>query len=286
MKASRLATSLIAALVVALSTWLLVGDAHVNASAAGQARAPALSKASRARLTPLQGYGYNSICRPQFTRAVSTSGFISKGLVRCVDVSNGSGTALNAFLGTAAGGLQNMTNNEPLRCSDGSTDCGTTGSCLRASMGDLEVSPDGRIVSFVSDGSPAEASNNTGHHGFGFFAFVGKGKGKGNKLVGGGDAFCAPNTSNHGAACTKESDCGTVCGNGRIEGNEQCDGGGYGGACPAGQFCAPPGSANQCTCQVQMCGNGIREGTEQCDGPGTCGPNSTCNAQCLCVPTG
>ena len=92
------------------------------------------------------------------------------------------------------------------------------------------------------------------------------------------------NTSNRGAACTKESDCGTVCGNGRKEGSEQCDGGGYaGGGCPVGQFCAPPGSANQCTCQTPVCGNGIREGTEECDGPGTCGPNEICNAQCQCV---
>jgi len=308
------------------------------------------------------------ICRPQFTSAFSGGGFISKGFVRCVEVGNGSGTTLNAFLGTAAGGFQNMTNNEPRRCSDGakigqpcqtSTDCpggvcrspqlrgcaadsrgkrvffifdgnptggngdlgdelfafdtkkgalsqvtnqtgwcsddssktctssagcGTTGTCIQASMSDLEVSPDGKIVSFVSDGSPAEVSNNTGHHGSAFFTFVSKGKGKGNRLVGGGEAFCAPNTSNRGAACTKESDCGTVCGNGRKEGSEQCDGGGYaGGGCPVGQFCAPPGSANQCTCQTPVCGNGIREGTEECDGPGTCGPNEICNAQCQCV---
>ena len=166
-----------------------------------------------------------------------------------------------------------------------SSECGTTGFCIKASMFDLEVGPDGKKVTFVSTGNPAEAASNPGH-GQAFFAFTKKGKNLNGAVIAGGGSFCASNTANRGAACIKATDCGTVCGDGRKEGNEGCDGGGYSGSgCPAPQYCAPPGSANQCTCQTPVCGNGIREGTEQCDGEGFCGPNGSC-VNCQCQFTG
>jgi hypothetical protein len=167
-----------------------------------------------------------------------------------------------------------------------SSDCGAMASCNTASMGDLQVSPDGKLVAFESDGNPNGAGNTS--HGRALFSDIRKGKGKGFHLVGSAGPFCATNTANRGKACVKDTDCGAVCGDGKVEAPEQCDGGGYGAVgCTPPQYCGRPGAANQCTCVTPVCGNGIVEPGEECDTDSrTCGTGSTCNAQCMCVPSG
>jgi len=60
----------------------------------------------------------------------------------------------------------------------------------------------------------------------------------------------------------------SICGNGVLEGNENCEIGNT-NACTGSQSCL----SNTCTCgstqvnQNQKCGNGIREGSEKCDPP-------------------
>jgi uncharacterized protein YraI len=70
-----------------------------------------------------------------------------------------------------------------------------------------------------------------------------------------------------------------VCGNNVKEGNEQCDGGG----CGLGFTCNDSCQCEQLQIQLQVCGNGIKEGSEQCDGGG-CGIGFTCSNSCTCQP--
>jgi hypothetical protein len=180
-------------------------------------------------------------------------------------------------------------------CSDDATkactaskDCGMMGSCIIAFINDLQVSPDGRYVSFVSTGDPAEAGSANAKHSLALFSFVTKGRGKGLKPVAVSGNFCTDVTVNRGAACATDQECGAVCGDGKVEAPEECDGG---TSCTGGKYCARPGSTSQCTCQTPQCGNGIIEGSEQCDGEGTCGLNYTCGAPgsasaCLCTYSG
>ena len=69
----------------------------------------------------------------------------------------------------------------------------------------------------------------------------------------------------------------TACGNGTIEGNEQCDGGDLGGATCTSLGYSGGGTlactaacvfdTSGCTCgPASTCGNGIKDGNEQCDG--------------------
>jgi len=158
-----------------------------------------------------------------------------------------------------------------------SSDCGTLGGgCARAAMSDVQVSSDGRRVSFVSD---ADLGGNPGH-GKALYVLTAQGRDRGAvRIVGGGGKFCDLRTANRGQACTNERDCGAICGDGRVEAPEQCEFGG----CPAGQFCAFPGSTHQCTCQTPQCGDGIIQGNEECDPTCFRGPAFTC-VNCRCVP--
>lgn len=72
------------------------------------------------------------------------------------------------------------------------------------------------------------------------------------------------------------------CGNGRIDGKEQCDGIDRPFSCPAGQVGAPVECTSDCRIiGCSTCGNGLVEGNEQCDDH-----NRDNNDNCinLCVP--
>ncbi len=163
------------------------------------------------------------------------------------------------------------------------SDCGTTGQCNRAKMMGLEVSSEGRFVWVLSDG---DLANNPGHA-ITQYALVTRGRGRGVRTVGSAGRYCIANAANRGQPCTKDADCGPLCGDGRKDPTEQCDSFGYGGQnlCAAGQYCARPGTANQCTCRTPVCGNGLVEPGESCDGPGRCRGGFVCSGNCQsCVP--
>jgi len=161
------------------------------------------------------------------------------------------------------------------------------GGCDSARIGGLQVSSSGRTAQFTSDGDPV--GGNGGHANAAFLVVTGKHAGM--KLLGTAGRLCGPTTQNVGAACTKTSDCGTICGDGKKEGAEECESGGYGAsACTAGsdgnpRYCGTPGSSTQCKCVTPVCGNGLREPGEQCDGADSspCGPAGTCTPQCTCA---
>jgi hypothetical protein len=168
------------------------------------------------------------------------------------------------------------------------------GPCRTAGTFDLRSRPTG--ATSPSSTGPLPGANPA--HGNALVALITKGKGKGLRLVAAGGAFCTSNTANRGISCVKDAECGAVCGDGKLEAPEQCDYGGYGygsGQCAAGEYCAYPGTANQCTCLRPTCGNGIVEPFEDCDGPDLvneyCGTDYTCGAPgapaaCRCVPPG
>lgn len=159
----------------------------------------------------------------------------------------------------------------------------SSGECVSASMGGLQVSSNGRVVLFATSGDPG--GNPT--HGNAFFAADVKKGTAAIRPVSLQGRYCEQNTEKRGVACTTDDECGAVCGDNTVEAPEQCDGGGYGSStCPLGTFCAPARSANQCTCIAPVCGNGLREPGEECDGEATfaCSPLSTCSATCVCVP--
>lgn len=193
-------------------------------------------------------------------------------------------------------------NGDRTKTCDKASDCGTTDSCLRATMrGDrssssgpvlrtgLEVSADRRLVWFLSNGDPGGNPS----HALTQFVLVTKGQGKGLKVAGSAGSYCAANTANHGQACVLASDCGAICGDGMKDPTEQCDPGhGYGGGnpttCAAGDYCIPGGLPDQCTCKTPVCGNGIVEPGEFCDGESKrCARGFTCASDCRsCVPMG
>jgi hypothetical protein len=107
----------------------------------------------------------------------------------------------------------------------------------------------------------------------------------------GGSLSCAADCTFDVTACTAPP----TCGNGAIEGNEECDGASLGGATctslghDAGTLtCAANCSFNEAPCTD--CGDGVREGAEVCDGANlngqTCqsqgftGGTLACNASC------
>ena len=101
-----------------------------------------------------------------------------------------------------------------------------------------------------------------------------------------------------------------LCGNGTLDGGEQCDPAAAGGVCPGacqpdctcGPFCgdhiinqpseqcdAPAqgsctaGCEANCTC-TPVCGNGIREGSEKCDMDDDTACPGLCQSNCTCAP--
>lgn len=155
-------------------------------------------------------------------------------------------------------------------------------SCSVADMSGLHVAPDGRSVVFVSTGGAGE----NGGHGSALDALAVGRKGIALKQIGTAGSFCAPNSARRGQPCTKDDDCGAVCGNGLLDPGEQCDGSG----CSQGQRCVPGGAANQCTCQPRTCGDGFVDFPgEECETRSDCSEGQTCSAPgpggCRCVPT-
>jgi hypothetical protein len=105
-----------------------------------------------------------------------------------------------------------------------------------------------------------------------------------------GDGSCTAAASETSATCP--ADCGSVCGDGVANGNEQCDRTSGVGTCPAGTSgtvtCNADCTRNTSGCQANpVCGNGAVEAGEQCDGTagvGSCPAGTagvvTCDAQC------
>ncbi|HEX2882073.1 MAG TPA: DUF4215 domain-containing protein, partial [Polyangiaceae bacterium] len=124
------------------------------------------------------------------------------------------------------------------------------------------------------------------------------------------DQACSSNVQCPGSACTARSSDGcsatcqleTVCGNGLLEGVEQCDNGGRcsGGTAPPNTACttlnpAPCTGGGTClavnndgcstTCQVETCGDGTKQTSEQCDDGNTVsgdGCSKTCFSETVC----
>ncbi len=69
-----------------------------------------------------------------------------------------------------------------------------------------------------------------------------------------------------------------ICGDGILEGGEQCE---NGHPCRDGFYCTAP----NCQCKAYpTCGNGILDPGEQCDTGHWCVQGQYCSAQCSCVP--
>lgn len=80
-----------------------------------------------------------------------------------------------------------------------------------------------------------------------------------------------------GQVCDASCKCTYVCGNGTVEGSEQCDGNQLGPSCAAGQICNA-----KCKC-MNNCGNNVIDGKEQCEAGQlqNCKPDQVCTT-CEC----
>ena len=146
---------------------------------------------------------------------------------------------------------------------------GQAGNCNPVGMSDLQVSPNGKLVTFVSSG---DLGSNASHASTVYLLTRGKRGGTTAIGGGGGTRFCSDDTANARKPCTKDADCGAACGNGKAEAGEDC--GEPGRSCSgANQFC------QNCTCKTPQCGNGFRESGETCDGLDGCALGS-CAADC------
>jgi hypothetical protein len=79
--------------------------------------------------------------------------------------------------------------------------------------------------------------------------------------------------------CATASDCGSICGDGRKDPDEECEAFAFPPTCAAGSFCERPNRPNECTCVTPVCGNGIIEPGETCE-TFTCFPPFRCNGTC------
>ncbi|HLY36976.1 MAG TPA: hypothetical protein VKU61_03000 [Candidatus Binatia bacterium] len=189
-------------------------------------------------------------------------------------------------------------NNNPAQGCDSSSDCSSS-SCARARMtgtqnfgrygggssatSGLEVSPDGGIVWFITDGDPGGNPS----HAVTQFALALTGSQKGLRVVASAGKFCGTRSKHPGTACASTDDCRPICGDGIVDPGEQCEPF-HLPPCPSGTFCRSPGFPDGCTCVLPVCGNGVLEPGEVCDGfSGGCFPPRHCNANCSqCSPSG
>lgn len=186
-------------------------------------------------------------------------------------------------------------NDDPTRGCDKNSDCSAS-SCARARMmarpasggygrfsptptSGLEVSPEGDVVWFISDGDPG--GNPT--HATTQFVLATRGEQKGIRAVTSGGKFCGVRSKHPGTPCATTDDCRPICGDGHLDPGEQCEPFQL-PPCPAGMFCRDPGFPDECTCVLPVCGNGILEPGEVCDGFKFCFPPNHCNSTCsACV---
>jgi len=83
------------------------------------------------------------------------------------------------------------------------------------------------------------------------------------------------------ATATATSTTAPYCGDGALNGNEQCDG--QAGSCGIGQFCNDSCQCEGFQIQPAVCGNDVKETGEQCDGSNAgCGIGQFCNDSCQC----
>jgi hypothetical protein len=182
----------------------------------------------------------------------------------------------------------------PAQLCDRNQDC-STGVCARARMSGtqrgyggsvpsssvgLEVSPEGNIVWFVTDGDPG---GNPGHA-VTQFLLTTRGQARGLRAISSAGKVCAAGSENAGKPCTSSVDCGTVCGDRRVDPGEECEPFVFPPTCPSGEFCRTPGFADECTCIGPVCGNGIIEQGELCEPTFGCSLPTVCNSTCTgCV---
>jgi len=189
-------------------------------------------------------------------------------------------------------GTVSQVTNLPCWCSDdvskactASADCTGGASCTCPGMFGVQLSAKGDLGTFVTDG---DAGGNPGHANalYAFDVNVKKNTAPAVRGPLGEHArVCDQSTANRGQPCTKDEDCGAVCGDGNLVPGEQCDGSG----CSQAQRCLTSG-ASRCTCQARSCGDGIVDFDlqEQCDGT-SCSDGFRCVAPggpgaCQCVP--
>ena len=86
--------------------------------------------------------------------------------------------------------------------------------------------------------------------------------------------------------CPVPDDSCPLCGNGQVDGDEDCDPPGStcrGGCNPVTQTCVDFKCGVDCTCPAPACGDQFVDAGEECDPPAsTCGDGRTCNASCAC----
>jgi hypothetical protein len=179
--------------------------------------------------------------------------------------------------------------NDPAKACTTTFDCSPRGgSCRRADLFGLQVSPDGKRVGFAGDGDPG----GNPAHGQALFAFAVRGKRNVLSVVRAGSRVCGASSLKRGQACTRDEDCVPDCGDGRVDAPELCDPEVDSVGCSQGQRCSAAGTQNQCTCQTIVCGNGLDEAGEECDGQGQaqCGAGFACGqpgapGACTCILT-
>ena len=79
--------------------------------------------------------------------------------------------------------------------------------------------------------------------------------------------------------CLEDAACAPVCGDGEVNGAEECDGSDAG--CAPGEACS---DACLCVPTEAVCGDGVAEGSEECDGAddAACGAGWVCDDACAC----
>ncbi len=145
--------------------------------------------------------------------------------------------------------------------------------CTAPEMDDLQVGASGKAVLFRTTG---DLGDNAGHASALYMLSVGKKKSAAALIAGGGSPFaCSEDTANAFQACTRDADCGTTCGDGDVEGAEQCE---TTSDCADGQVC------DQCSCRTVVCGDGLVDLGEACEP--TVGCSGTCAPDCsTCTPS-
>jgi hypothetical protein len=205
------------------------------------------------------------------------------------------GDELFRFDTRRAGRLTQMTtqagwcSNDPGKACTTDFECSPRGgTCARADLFGLQVSPDGKKVAFAGDGDPGGNPS----HGEALFSLVLRRNRPVLTTLRAGGRVCGASSLKAGQTCLRDEDCVPDCGDGRVDSPEQCDPDAVSTGCSQGQRCAPAGAQNQCTCQTIACGNGLAEAGEECDGQGQaqCDPGLVCGqpaepGACTCILT-
>jgi hypothetical protein len=177
-----------------------------------------------------------------------------------------------------------------------------TSACAGGDTGDFSSSTFGTYGSGQTTTSPLDDDDDDESGDMGHDGASGDGDastGDGDPSTGDGDPSTGdgdPSTGD-GDPSTGDGDPGPVCGDGQVNGSEQCDGPNLGGQdCASLGYaggtlaCSPLCQFDTSGCSNQACGNGVIEGAEVCDGAalngqtcasqGYAGGVLACNANC------